>query len=51
MEWLMWSGVVILFEPKIDDDLSLLGRRELLGLENLPAKGSIEPLVVSVFPR
>ena len=27
-EGLMWPGVIVLLEPVVDDDLSLLGRRE-----------------------
>ena len=46
----MRSGVVVLSEPVIDDDLRLLGRREPLRIENLSAQRAIEPLVVSVLP-
>lgn len=47
----MWSGVAVLREPVIDDDLCQLGRREPLGSKDLPMQRPIEPLVVSIFPR
>ena len=47
----MRSSVVVLFEPLINDDLSLLGRREPLGIEDLPTKCAVEALVVSILPR
>lgn len=40
----MRSGVVVLLEPVIDDDLGLLGRCELFGIENLPAQCPVEAL-------
>lgn len=46
----MRAGVVVLSEPVIDDDLRLLGRREPLRVENLPAQRPVEPLIVSVLP-
>ena len=46
----MRSGVVVLSAPLVDDDLSLLCRREPFGIENLAAQRSIEALVVSVLP-
>ena len=47
----MRAGVVVLSEPVIDDDLSLLGRREPFGIEYLTAQRAVEPLVVPVLPR
>jgi hypothetical protein len=44
------ARVVILLEPVIDNDLSLLGRCEPLGIENLPAQRAIKALNVSVLP-
>ncbi len=35
VERLMRSCVIVLCEPVIDDDLSLLGGREPLGIQNL----------------
>jgi len=46
----MWSHVVVLSEPLVDDDLSLLCCGEPLGIEHLVAKGTIEAFVVSVLP-
>ena len=46
----MWTGVVVLPEPVIDDDLSLFRCGEPFGIEDFPAKGSVEPFVVSVLP-
>jgi hypothetical protein len=47
----MWTDVIVLFEPLVDDDLSLLRRREPLGVEYLMTQGSVEAFVVSVLPR
>jgi|GEM_PF-1816332 hypothetical protein len=38
----MWTDVIVLFEPPVDDDLRLLSRRELFCIEHLAAKGSVE---------
>ena len=46
----MRSGVIVLLEPVIDDDLGLLSVRKPFSIENLPAQRPIEPLVVSVLP-
>ena len=46
----MWSHVVVLSEPLIDDDLSLRRRGEPLGIEHLVAKGTVEAFIVSVLP-
>ena len=43
--------MVVLPEPLVDDDLSLLRRREPLGVEQLAAMGPVEAFVVSVYPR
>ena len=47
----MRTGVIVLSEPVFDNDLSLLRRRELLGVEYLMTQGSVEAFVVSVLPR
>jgi hypothetical protein len=47
----MRTGVIVLSEPVVDDDLSLLRRREPLGVEHLMTQGSVEVFVVSVLPR
>ena len=46
----MGAGVVVLPEPVIDDDLSLLLCREPLRIENLSTESPVETLVVSVLP-
>ena len=43
----MKPDLVVLPEPVIEDDLCLLGRREPLGIQNLPTWRSVEPLCVS----
>ncbi len=45
------AGMVILFEPLIDDGLGLAGGAKPFGVENLSAKGSVEALIVAVLPR
>lgn len=47
---LMWTGVVILSEPVINDGLRLFRRREPLSVEDLVPESAVKPLVVSVFP-
>ena len=47
----MWSDIVVLPEPLVDDDLSLLCRSKPLGIEHLAAKCAVEAFVVSVLPR
>jgi len=47
----MWTEVIVVFEPVIDNDLCLLGRREPFCIEHLAAKVSVEAFVVSVLPR
>jgi hypothetical protein len=47
----MEPDMVILFEPLIDDSLSLAGGAKPFSVEYLPAKGSVEALVVAVLPR
>ena len=42
--------MVVLSEPLVDDDLSLLSCGEPFGIENSAAKSPIEAFVVSVFP-
>ena len=46
----MWSHVIVLSEPLVDDNLSLLCRREPLGVEHLAAECAVEAFVVSVLP-
>ena len=46
----MWTDVIVLSEPLIDDDLSLRRRGEPLGIEHLVAKGAVEAFVVSILP-
>ena len=47
----MWTEVIVVFEPLVDDDLCRLSRREPFCIEHLAAKGSVEAFVVSVLPR
>jgi len=47
----MRTGVIVLSEPVFDNDLSLLRRREPLGVEHLMTQGTVEAFVVSVLPR
>ncbi len=47
----MLAGVIVLSEPVFDGDMSLLRRREPLGVEHLMTQGSVEAFVVSVLPR
>ena len=46
----MWTDVVVLSEPLVDDDLCLLGCGEPFGVEPLVAQGAVEAPVVSVLP-
>ena len=46
----MWSDVVVLFEPFVDDGLRLLEGREPLGIEDLASERSVKSFVVSVLP-
>ena len=46
----MRADVVVLSEPLVDDDLSLLCCGEPLGIENLAAQRSIEAFAVPVLP-
>jgi len=44
--------VIVLFEPHVDDDLSLIDVREPFSIENFMAQGSIEALIVAILhPR
>ena len=47
----MWTEVIVVFKPVVDENLCLLSRREPFCIEHLAAKGSVEVFVVSVFPR
>ena len=46
----MRTDVIVLSELLIDDDLSLLCRREPFGVEHLAAQSSVKSFVVSVLP-
>ena len=46
----MGTRVIVLPEPVIDDDLSLFRCGEPLGIQDFPAKCSVEPFVVAVLP-
>ena len=46
----MGPDVVVLAEPLVDDDLGLPGGGEPFGIQDFPAKGSIEAFVVTVLP-
>jgi len=47
----MWTEVIVMFTPLVDDDLCLLSFREPFCIEHLATKGSVEAFVVSVLPR
>ena len=47
----MWTEVIVVFEPVVDDDLCLRSRREPICIEHLAAKCSVEALVVFGLPR
>ena len=47
---LTWSSMVVLSEPVNEDDLSLSGCVEPLGIQDFSAKCSFETLVVTVPP-
>ena len=46
----MWTDVVVLSDPLVDDDLCLLCCGEPFGVKHLVAQGAVEALVVSVLP-
>ena len=46
----MGPDMVILFEPLIDDGLGLTGGAKPFSVEHLFTEGSVEALVVAVFP-
>ncbi len=43
--------MIVLFEPRIDDDLCLFDRREPLGIENFISESAIEASIISILPR
>ncbi len=43
--------MIVLFEPSIDDDLSLFNCREPFGIEDLSSERTIEAFVIAVLPR
>ena len=45
----MRSGVIVLLEPVIDEDLRLLGRCEPFCIQNLPTQCAVEALVAPVL--
>ena len=45
----MRADVIVLFQPGFDDDPSLSDWSKPLSIENLPAQGAVEALVVAVF--
>ena len=47
----MWPDSIVLFQPDIDDDLSLFNCREPFGVEDFSSERSIEPFIVTVLPR
>ena len=47
----MRAHVIVLLEPVIDNDLSLLSRIEPFSIENFATQRTIEALIVSVLPR
>ena len=50
VEGLVWTDVIVLSEPLVDDDLSQLCRVEPFGVEHLAAQSSVKAFVVSVLP-
>ena len=46
----MRPDLIVLFEPLIDDGLSLAGCPKPFGVENFSAKRSVEALVITVLP-
>ena len=47
----MWPYVIVLFEPHIDDDLSLIDACKPFGVQNFISQCAIEPFIVAVLPR
>jgi len=48
---MMWTNVVVLSEPQVDDRLCLVDRSEPFRVQHLTAQCSIEAFIVSIFPR
>jgi len=46
----MRTDMIVLPEPPVDDDLSLLCRGEPFGVEHLAAQSSVKAFVVSILP-
>ena len=44
------ADVIVLSEPLVDDDLSLLCRVAPFGIEHLAAQSSVKSFVVSILP-
>ncbi len=47
----MRPDLIVLFEPLIDDGLSLAGSAKPFSVEKLSAERSIEALIVTILPR
>ena len=47
----MWSDMIALFQPGIDNDLRLSDCREPLGNQDFSSESTIEGFVVAVLPR
>ena len=46
----MRADVIVLLQPRVDDDLRLPCRREPLGIENLAPQRAVEALVITILP-
>jgi len=46
MRW----GVIVLAEPRVDDDTGLVDTCKPLSIQHLAAQRSIEPFVISILP-
>ena len=46
----MRAGVIVLSQPLVNDDLSLLCCGEPFGVEHLAAQSSVKSFVVSILP-
>ena len=47
----MRPDIVVFIESSIDNYLRLLDALETFGVQNFLAKNSVEPFIVSIFPR
>jgi len=46
----MWPDLIVLAHPLIDDDPGLVDACEPFSVEDLPAQGTVEALVVAILP-